>query len=236
MTNDNDDAPSPYWVTVSANTPPSPSDGAPNDADPSDLHTSPSAVRNTQPIVEVLSSVLPDQGTAVEIASGTGQHAVAFATQFPRWNWIPSDPHPAARSSIAAWKAKTALKNLGAPVNIDLTKPDWHDDVVEPVKAILAINVVHISPWTASLGLVKGAAATLPSGGLLFVYSCFSRDGVHLSDSNIAFDKSLRTRNPLWGVRDTSELASAGQDHGLDLQDIIEMPANNLSLIFRKTD
>lgn len=215
-------APSPYLVTVA------------EDTRSAAIHHSPSAARNTGPILEVLSHLLPSSGQALEIASGTGQHAIAFAGEFPAIHWTPSDPDQSARASIVARTQAAGLGNLSAPLNIDLTVPDWHRILGEPVDAIAAINVVHISPWEATLGLLKGAAATLGTNGLVYIYSCFSRDGGHLSESNIAFDRSLKSRNPAWGVRDTRDVTKAAEISGLVLEEIFEMPANNLSMAFRQ--
>lgn len=208
-------------------------------------HYSASANRNTGPILEVLAGLLPNSGFAVEIASGTGQHAIAMATRFPAIHWTPSDREPEARDSIAAWAADAGLANLAPPLDIDLNRPDWHLSLpappgAAPIDAIVAFNVIHITPWATTEALLDGAAAALGPGGaggpggLLYVYSCFSRDGVQLSPSNIAFDARLRGRNPDWGVRDTADLTAAAQARGLALENIFEMPANNLSLAFRK--
>ena len=214
--------PSPYWITVSNGT----RDAA--------IHFSPSAERNAGPILEVLSGLLPQGGNAVEIASGTGQHAAAFARTFPGLHWTPSDPHPDARASIAARRETEGLANLAAPLDIDLTRPRWHAQIPAPLAALLAINVIHISPWEATLGLLDGAAATLATDGVLYTYGPYCRDGAHTSQSNADFDASLRSRNPAWGIRDTADIADAAAARGLTLADIFEMPANNLSLAFRR--
>lgn len=205
-----------------------------NEDDGADFSTS--ASRNTGPILDVLAGLLPPSGVAVEIASGTGQHAVAMATRFPAIRWTPSDRDPAARSSISAWVRRAGLENLDPPLDVDLTRPDWQLDLPKcgSIDAIVAFNVVHISPWETTLALLAGTAAALGEGGLLYIYGCFTRDGVQLSQSNIDFDKRLRGRNPAWGVRDTGDVVTAASPFGLKLAKIFEMPANNLSLAFRK--
>lgn len=197
----------------------------------------PAADRNTEPILSVLKAHLPERGRALEIAGGTGQHAAAFARAFPGITWVASDPDATACESIAAWVEETGLANLSGPLDIDVTQPDWHakaDAAGGPFDVILAINLVHIAPWEAAQGLVRGAGALLPAGGLLYLYGPYKRDGAHTAGSNAAFDESLRARDPAWGVRDIGDVAGAARPHGLDLEETVPMPTNNFSLVFRK--
>lgn len=187
----------------------------------------PAAQRNREPIREVLARVLPPAGTVLEIASGSGEHALWFAQAFPALHWQPSDPDPAARASIAAWRTEAGLPNLAAPLALDVCEP-WPLDRAD---AILCINMIHISPWEATLALFAGAAKLLAPGALLFTYGPYQFDGVIVS-SNEAFDQQLRARDPRWGVRDVTALKAAAVD--FDLAETVAMPANNHSLIFRR--
>jgi SAM-dependent methyltransferase len=189
----------------------------------------PATERNRAPILEVLRRVLPASGTVLEVASGSGQHAVFFAEALPHLIWQPSDPDPELRASIAAWRAQTALPNLRAPLALDATSDDWP---MERADAILCINMIHIAPWTAALGLFRGAARLLSPGAPLLLYGPFKRDGRHTAPSNAAFDASLRQRDPAWGVRDLAEVEAAAT--GFILAETIEMPANNLTLLLRR--
>jgi len=189
----------------------------------------PATARNREPIREVLARELPPQGTVLEIASGSGEHAVAFAAAFPALAWQPSDASEAARDSIAAWRAEVQLANLRAPVALDVTAAHWP---VEDADAIVCINMVHIAPWQAALGLLDGAARLLAPGALLYLYGPYRFGGV-TAPSNEEFDRWLRERDPRWGVRDVDELAAAAARHGLALREVVAMPANNHSLVFR---
>lgn len=193
--------------------------------------TSPSAERNKQPILEVLARVLPPQGVVLEIGSGTGQHVAHFAKALPSLMFQPSEMDRARHASILAWTAAEQLTNVRAPLAIDLTAQPWP---ISGVDAMLCINVIHISPWEATLGLMAGAAALLPVGGVMVTYGPYRRDGVHTSPSNEAFDASLRVRHPSWGVQDIGDVAEAASHAGLALDEIVTMPANNFSLIWRK--
>lgn len=193
---------------------------------------SPSVARNREPILNVLQRVIPGNAKVLEIASGTGEHAVFFARAMPGVTWRPSDPDAASRASISAWIEREALPNVLAPVAIDVREPDWGVESEAPFDAVAAINMIHISPWEATRGLVAGAARLLRRGGLLFTYGPYKRDGQHTAPSNEAFDASLRSRNPLWGVRDVVQVRDAACAQGLELHEIVEMPANNLSLVF----
>ncbi len=192
--------------------------------------------RNREPIVAVLRRALPTSGTALEIASGTGEHAVWFAAHLPGIVIQPSDPDPENRASIAAWTRFTGVSNVRAPLAIDVTAPAWEADggVPAAVAAILCINMIHISPWPATLGLMRGAGALLPPGGVLYLYGAYKRDGMHTAPSNASFDASLRARDPAWGVRDLEAVTSAAADAGLAPESVIEMPANNVSVILRR--
>jgi len=189
----------------------------------------PATERNREPIREVLARELPAAGTVLEIASGTGEHAVHFARAFPALTWQPSDPDPTARASISAWRDEAGLPNLAAPLALDVTAP-WP---IERADAIVCINMVHISPWESALALFAGASALLPPGALLYLYGPYRFDGVTAA-SNEDFDRSLRARDPRWGVRDVRELTAAAAEHGLVLRGAVAMPANNHSLLYRR--
>jgi hypothetical protein len=191
----------------------------------------PAAARNREPIREVLARWLPASGTVLEIASGSGQHAVHMARAFPGLVWQPSDPAPAALASIAAWRDEVQLPNLRAPIELDVTAgTPW-----PAADVIVCINMLHIAPWEAAIGLFEGAAKVLPSGGLLYTYGPYRFSGRLAPQSNIDFDRSLRTRDSRWGVRDVVDLRTLGEPLGLTLVDTVEMPANNHSLIFRRS-
>ena len=193
-------------------------------------HHAPATLRNRDAILAVLRYVLPSSGLVLEVASGSGEHAAYFAAALPHLNWQPSDPDPSSLASIDAWRVETALSNLLPPVMLDAAAP-WP---VSKVDAILCINMTHISPWTATLGLMEGAGKMLPAGGLLYLYGPFIRDEVETAPSNLAFDASLKARDPRWGLRRVAEVKAAAEAQGLSLDRLIEMPANNLSLLFRK--
>ena len=191
--------------------------------------SSPSALRNREPIREVLARYLPASGTVLTLAEGTGEHVVHFAQHFPALTWQPSDLDPTALASITAWRADRALPNLASPVELDVTAPRWP---IERADAITCINMVHISPWEATLGMFAGAARTLPPGGLLYLYGPYRFGGSFTAPSNEAFDASLRARDPRWGVRDLRDLEAAAG--GFALIEVVAMPANNHSLVFRR--
>ena len=190
--------------------------------------------RNREPIFQVLSEVLPQSSKVLEIASGTGEHAVYFASKLPSCHWIPSDVNPESRSSITAWKNDSAIDNLSLPLSIDVTQDNWQSGVAKEIDTIVNINMIHIAPWQACLGLMKGAGQILPSSGILYLYGPYKRDGEHTAVSNANFDRSLRERNPQWGVRDLEQVIEAADNADLKLQQVIEMPANNLSIIFSR--
>ena len=193
----------------------------------------PAAARNTEAIVAVLAERLPQQGYALEIASGTGQHVTAFAQAFPGLHWQPSDPSPVSRQSVAAWTEAARVTNVSAPTDVDVRRPDWHAPWAEGFDVLFTANLIHIAPWETTLGLMAGAGALLRPDGLVAIYGCFKRDGAHISQSNIAFDASLRRRDPSWGVRDVGEVSGAAAAQGLALDEVIAMPANNLMLVLR---
>lgn len=194
---------------------------------------SPSAARNRGPILEVMERVLPPWGRALEIGSGTGEHVVFFAAGIPGLSWQPSDPDAASRESIAAWIAAEELTNVAPPVNIDVRAPHWGVEEEDLFDVLVSLNMIHIAPWEAALGLFAGAGRLLRSGGVLFLYGPFKRDGI-TAPSNEAFDASLKARDPSWGVRDIVEIERALAPHGLTLAECVEMPANNLSLVFER--
>lgn len=193
----------------------------------------PATERNRGPILEVLRGRLPAEGLVLEIASGTGEHVVHFAAALPQLAFQPSDPDPDNRASIVAWIGHSGVANVRAPIDLDAAAPRW---TIDPrPAAILCINMVHISPWTATLGLMRNAGVALPSGGTLYLYGAFKRGGVHTAPSNVAFDEGLRARNPEWGVRDLEAVIEVAATAGLVLADTIEMPANNLSIVLRRS-
>lgn len=191
----------------------------------------PAAERNKDPIRDVLARVLPDTGTVLTIAEGSGQHAVHFARSFSHLQWQPSDRDPTALASIVAWRDEAGLPNLLAPIALDVTSATWP---VEEADAITCINMIHIAPWEATLGLFAGAARLLAPGALLYLYGPYRFDGAFTSESNEAFDGSLRARNPAWGVRDVRDLEQVAGANGFSLRETVAMPANNHSLVFRR--
>ena len=194
----------------------------------------PATQRNREPISEILSRVLVQKSNILEIASGTGEHAVYFASRLKSCRWIPSDTNPISWESIVAWKQAEAVANLERPLPIDVTQANWQQQVAElNIDAIVNINMIHIAPWQACLGLMRGAGL-LPPGGVLYLYGPYKRNGEHTAPSNADFDRSLRARNPEWGVRDLEAVVEAAAAQNLKLQQVIEMPANNLSVIFSR--
>ncbi len=196
--------------------------------------SSPATARNREPILEVLRRVLPADARVLELASGAGEHAVYFAAALPGVRWRPSDPDAAARASIAAWIDAEGAGNIAPPLAIDVSADDWGVTDEAPFDAFVAINMIHISPWEATLGLMAGAGRLLRAGGVLFTYGPYMRDGRHTAPSNAGFDASLKARDSRWGVRDVADVVRAAGDNGLALDEIVEMPANNLSLVFTK--
>lgn len=206
----------------------------------------PATERNRVVILDVLRQVLPPTGTVLEISSGTGEHAIFFASQLHPRHWLPSDPNPVARNSILAWQQYHPTENLHPPIALDVHDARWPveqpnfpeilpgiDWVANPIRAIVNINMIHIAPWSACLALLAGAERILPSGGVLYLYGPFRQGGQHTAPSNAAFDESLRSQNPAWGVRDLDEVIAVAQSHHLIWKETIAMPANNLSVIFQ---
>jgi SAM-dependent methyltransferase len=191
--------------------------------------TAPSAERNKEPILEVLRRFLPSHGLVLEIGSGTGQHVAHFAKAFPDITFQPSEMDSSRHASIAAWIRHEGLANVKSPVSFDVSRLPWP---VDRADAIVCINVLHISPWAATLGLMAGAGKLLPPRGVLVTYGPYKQEGRHTAPSNESFDASLRSRDPRWGVRDLEEVAAAAKREGLDVAETIAMPANNFTLVF----
>jgi len=196
--------------------------------------------RNCEPIWAAISGFLAGaSGDVLEVGSGTGQHAAAFAARTPRLTWWPSDIRGSHLASIEAWRRQAGLANLRSPQRIDLADPAWTwtgDDGGGSLAAMLCINTLHISPWNVSQNLFAGAGRLLRPGGRLFVYGPFKRDGAHTAPSNAAFDATLQAENPEWGVRDLADLNRLAEAAGLVPMDIVAMPANNLVLVFARPD
>lgn len=190
----------------------------------------PAAQRNRTPILDALRVRLPETGTVLEIASGTGEHVVHFARALPRLVFRPTDPDPGNRASIAAWIAHENLANVEAPVDLDACAPEWP---VAAADAILCANMIHIAPWRAAERLIAGVARTLSAGGILHLYGPFTREGRHTAPSNAEFDAALKARNPEWGVRDLDTVAALARRAGFGAPDVVAQPANNLSVFFR---
>ncbi|MCP4563928.1 MAG: DUF938 domain-containing protein [Bosea sp.] len=191
----------------------------------------PATQRNREPILAVLREVLPAQGLVLEVASGSGEHAVHFTAAFPGLVFQPSDPDPAALASIDAWAQEGALPNLRPAIRLDAMAPRWP---VTEADAILCINMVHISPWAATEGLIRQAGQLLPAGGPLYLYGPYRQNDVPLAASNAVFDDSLRRRNPKWGLRELEAVAELARTAGFGEPQVTAMPANNLSVVFRK--
>ena len=193
--------------------------------------SAPAALRNREPIAEVLGNWLPKSGLVLEIASGTGEHAVHFAEAFPNLEWQPSDLHPDALSSIAAWRRAANLANLREPIVVDASKKDWP---LARADAVLSINMVHISPWASALGLIEGAARILPPEGPLILYGPWLKDDIATVASNLAFDADLKARDREWGLRRVEDFEAAAHKRGFFLEQTRAMPANNLMLLLRR--
>lgn len=189
----------------------------------------PATARNRDPLLAVLRSVLPADGLVLEVASGSGEHAVHFAAALPGLTWQPTDPDEGARTSIDAWAREAGLANILPALPLDASAWPW---TVEAADAILCVNMIHIAPWSATLGLLRGASELLPPGAPLILYGPFLRANIRTAQSNLDFDASLRARNPEWGLRPLEEVAQAAE--GFSLERVVEMPANNLTVIFRR--
>ncbi len=197
-----------------------------------ELLTSPAAERNKDPILTILEAVLPASGSVLEIASGTGQHVCFFAAAFPGLHWQPTEPDAPHRDAIATRIRESGLTNIADPVALDVHEPRWPVD--ESYDAILCINMVHISPWSATHALLRGAARHLPSPGKLILYGPYLESG-RAVQSNLDFDASLKRRNPEWGLRELDEVTRVAAAHGLQRQQVVRMPANNLTLVFSRS-
>lgn len=189
----------------------------------------PATLRNREAITEVLAGLLPARGEVLEVASGSGEHVACFAERFPALNWQPSDPDASALASIASWC--TGLSNVRQPLAIDAADVHW---AVGHADAVLCINMVHISPWAATLGLMAGAARLLPAGGPLILYGPYRRADVPTAPSNEAFDASLKARDARWGLRAVEAVSAAAAAKGLVFERLVEMPANNIMLVYRR--
>ena len=195
---------------------------------PGARETAPSPERNKQPILDVLVRALPPSGSVLEIGSGTGQHVAHFARALPNLTFQPAEMDEARHGSIASWTE--GLANVRPPIAFDVTRLPWP---VRSADAIICINVIHVSPWEATLALMRGAGEILPLGGVLVTYGPYRRNGRHIAPSNEAFDGSLKSRDPSWGVRDLEEVTAAAKARGLELEEVVAMPANNFTVVFR---
>jgi len=191
----------------------------------------PAVARNKDPITKVLAQYLPASGLILEIASGSGEHALHFAAAFPTLTFQPSDPDASSRASIAAWQQEARLPNLLPPCTLDVMAEPWP---VTQADAVLCINMIHIAPWNATEALMRGAAGLLSAQGLVFLYGPFKQGGRHTAPSNAEFDANLRAQDARWGVRDLEAVAALASAVGFASPIIEPMPANNLSLIFRR--
>ena len=191
------------------------------------------AERNKGPILDVLSRVLPRRGAVLEIASGTGQHVVHFAKALSKLTWQPSDPDAELRESIALRIREEQRSNVNSPIDLDVTKLPWP---LQTADAVVAINLIHVAPWSATLALFEGARALLSAEHVLFLYGPYRRFGLHTSESNAQFDLDLRAHNPEWGLRDLEAVSDIAAGAGFVLTETVEMPANNFSLIFKRRE
>ena len=198
--------------------------------------SSPAALRNRGPILEVLRRHLPASGAVLELASGSGEHVTHFAAAFPALVFQPSDPDPQARASIAERVAESGLSNVRTPQLVDASADDWTlpAEITASLAAIVCINMIHISPWSAALGVLRGAGKLLASDGVLYLYGPYRRRGRATAPSNEAFDRDLRARNRAWGVRNVEDVVAEAAVQKLALAEIVDMPANNLSVVLRR--
>ncbi len=199
-----------------------------------DLPSSPAALRNREPIAAVLAEHLPEQGAVLEIAAGSGEHAVHLARRFPGLRWTPSDADGGALAVLAARREAEGSANLQPPVRLDVTASGWERDAGGPFDAVVCINMIHIAPWAAAEGLFDGAARMLAAGGVLFLYGPFIEDDVATAPSNLAFDASLKARDPRWGLRRLEDVTRLAEAHGFRRTARVGMPAENLSVVFRR--
>lgn len=193
--------------------------------------TYPAPERNKEPILEVLRRVLPASGLVLEVASGTGQHVVHFAAALPRLMWQPSDPEQPHRDSILARARAAALPNIAPPLPLDVCAKPWP---LQQADAVVCINMIHIAPWEVTRALLQEAGRLLAPGGVLYLYGPYRREGRHTADSNAAFDADLQRRDPRWGVRNLEDVVGEAMQAGLVLEQVVAMPANNLSVVFRR--
>ena len=193
--------------------------------------STPTAERNKGPILDVLTRVLPKQGVVLEIASGTGQHVLHFAKALSGLAWQPSDPDLELRQSIALRVEEQRLANVKRPIDLDVTRLPWP---LQAADAVVCINMIHVAPWSATLALFEGAKALLPSQHVLFLYGPYRRSGQHTSKSNEQFDSDLRAQDPEWGLRDLEAVSEAAASSGFALAEVVAMPANNFSVIFKR--
>jgi SAM-dependent methyltransferase len=193
----------------------------------------PHVARNREPILDVLRRVLPPRGLVLEVASGSGEHAAFFADALPSVSWQPTDIDAKALASMAAFRASAGVPNLLAPVRLDVTSTQWP---LGRADAMVNCNMIHISPWAACEGLIAGAGRLLPPGGVLYLYGPYRIDGRHTAPSNAEFDAFLRGQNAAWGIRDLADVAGLAARHGLTVAETVPMPANNLSVIFRRAN
>ena len=191
----------------------------------------PHVPRNRDPILDVLRLILPPKGLVLEVASGSGEHAAYFAQNLRALDWQPSDPDQEALASATAHRAEASLPNLLPPLHLDVTAAQWP---VDRADAVICCNMIHIAPWTACEGLIAGSARVLPTGGLLYLYGPYKIGGRHTAPTNQAFDERLRAQNPAWGIRDLDDVTALAARHGFALAETVPMPANNLSVIFRR--
>ena len=206
-------------------------DGAPQRSCGESRLTTPAAARNCGPILETLRDALPDIGTVLEIGSGTGVHAATFSAALKGLLWQPTDIDPEQLDSIAAWVGESAAPNLAPPLLLDAVDWPWP---VDRADIVFSANVIHIAPWPVTLGLLRGAGLVLEAGGMLCLYGPFTRHGRHTAASNLRFDAALKAADPDWGVRDLNAVADEAAQHGLTLERIVDMPANNLTVFFRR--
>ncbi len=197
----------------------------------------PATGRNRDAILDVLKDALPERGTVLEIASGSGQHITYFAEHLPHLDWQPSDPDAEARASVDAWRQSLGVTgNVHPALEIDASVDIWSVAQVKDLTAILSVNMIHIAPWAACLGLLRNASRVLPAGGVLYLYGPFKVGNVHTAPSNAEFDISLQGRNPEWGIRNLDEVAEEALKQNFQLMKTVRMPANNLSVIFHRKD
>jgi len=191
----------------------------------------PHVPRNRDPILDVLRLILPPKGLVLEVASGSGEHAAYFAQNLRALDWQPSDPDQEALASATAHRAEASLPNLLPPLPLDVTAAQWP---VDRADTVICCNMIHIAPWAACEGLIAGAARVLAAGGLLYLYGPYKIGGRHTAPTNQAFDERLRAQNPAWGIRDLDDVTALAARHGFALAETVSMPANNLSVIFRR--